>query len=132
MRPTGPAPRTCTRPPAGRVSISAQYLRFCSCTTCQPRQPSTGGPVRLADLPGVACVEQRLQIPGAPLLDRPLELLLHQLVVDGPLHIPEHAERNLAVRLPGDAGEREGVRGILGPLVVHEAGVADERAVLEV
>src|SRR5689334_9066707 len=88
--------------------------------------------IRLADLPGVARVEQRPQISGAALLHRRLELLCHQLVVDGALHVTEHAEGDLSVRLPGDTGDCKGVRRILGPLVVHQAGVTDRRAVLQV
>ena len=49
--------------------------------------------------PGVAGVEQRLEIALARLLARRLELLAHQVVVDRALDAPEDTERHRAVGL---------------------------------
>ena len=52
-------------------------------------------------------MQQRREIAFAALLDRRADLLVDEILVDGPAHRAEHAERNPARPLPRQARERE-------------------------
>ena len=75
------------------------------------------------DGPGVAGVEERLEVALAPLLARRLELLAHEVVVDRLLEGAEDSERHGAVRLPGDPRQGEGEARLAVVRVVDEQRV---------
>src|SRR5262249_43928583 len=71
------------------------------------------------DLPGIAGAEQAGEITLA-LRPCGFELPGHELVVDGPLDVPEDADRRRAARRPRQAGQRERQAGLHVVRVVHQ------------
>src|SRR6266567_5086181 len=62
-------------------------------------------PVGSADLPGVARVQELLEVAAALLDGATLDLLGHQLVVDRPVHVAEHADRGGPLGVVGQAAQ---------------------------
>src|SRR5579863_3661180 len=67
---------------------------------------------RLVDLPGVAAGQEGGQVAGALLDLGVVELGGHQLVVAGPGHLAEYADRGVREVPVVQAGQREGVGGV--------------------
>ena len=75
-------------------------------------------------------MEQLAEVALPVLLLRGRDLLGHQLVVDRALDVAEDAERRLAVRAVRDPRERERIRRVGGVLVMRDAELRDDLALL--
>ena len=74
----------------------------------------------LGDRPGVRAVEEGAQVALALALDRGADLLVHEILVDGPVDRAEDPERHRAGGLPRQPRERERKPGIVAAGVVAE------------
>src|ERR1017187_5082244 len=76
--------------------------------------------VGLADLPGVIARQQGGKVPVALLLACFLKLGRHQLVMAGPDHLPEQADRRVGEIGAVEPGEGKRVRRIVGMRIVSQ------------
>src|SRR5215207_4580206 len=97
-----------------------------------PRPPERAGSRSsfselVADPPGIAGVEELRQVALPQLAPGDLDLLRHQLVVDGALDRSKDPDRGRADGRVGKAAQREREGWILGALVVAEQCVLADR-----
>src|SRR4051794_4894401 len=103
-------PVACRPPQPAAAAASAISTRTSSgAGRRDPMPKSSAGRcegLKLGDRPGVARLEQTLEVALALVGARPLELLFHLAVVDRSLDVAEDADRGRAVRRVREPGDR--------------------------
>src|SRR4029453_6865849 len=104
----------------GHAGFAGVAVSFCRRCRLNPAAAGFLVSTGLGDAPGVAGVEELVELAFAQFAPARLDLLRHQRVVDRPFDVAKNTERGRAVRRVSEPREGECERRVCVVLVVEE------------